>query len=98
MDAVWIAAGVLLALSVGLALGVSLARTFEWSPETAAPASPVPAIDAADMESLIQDAAERWAMAHGRPEAAGLVADKLCTLHDLTYGRPVDSLSDRDGL
>lgn len=35
----------------------------------------------------IDSAAAAWAMAHGRPEAAGLVADKLRALHHIAHRR-----------
>lgn len=38
-----------------------------------------------DMDMRIRDAAAGWATAHGRPQAAGLVAKKLRMMH--TMGR-----------
>lgn len=86
-------AGAVVALLAGLGLGVWLMRNFEWCSTTAV--EPPSAIDLKDMEPLIKDAAERWATAHRRPEAAGLVADKLRTLYDVTYGKPTVSMRNR---
>jgi len=84
MSWIWIGVAVAgVALLARLGLGVWLMRNFEWCSTTTV--EPSPAIDLEDMEPLIKDAAERWATAHRRPEAAGLVADKLRTLYDITY-------------
>jgi hypothetical protein len=45
-------------------------------------------IPLADMDPLINDAAQRWAAHEGRPEFAGLAADKLRTLYAIKYDRP----------
>ena len=87
MVASWIVVGgSVMALLSGLGVGFWIGQNFEWS-ETIE--SPAPAIGVEDMEPLITDAAERWATAHGRPDAAGLVADKLRTMYAISYGRPV---------
>lgn len=87
MTALWIAVG------VTVAVGIAIAGVAAWllAPSRHVPTSLIVSsrIDATDMEPLIEYAAERWATAHGRPEAAGLVAGKLRTLYGLTYDRPV---------
>jgi hypothetical protein len=51
-------------------------------PDQTVPIPPNPWLDAE-----IDQAATSWAMAHGRPEAAGMMADKLHLLHDLGQRR-----------
>jgi len=83
MTGLWIAAGITVGVGIGIA-GFA-AWLMARGRRDAAQRLVAPTIDAADMEPLIEYAAERWATAHGRPEAAGLVAGKLRTLHGLTY-------------
>lgn len=78
------AALVMTAVFVGVILGERIARRAD----SRLSADAVPDIDTDDMEPLIQDAAERWASAIGRPEAAGLVVDKLRTLHRMKDAKP----------
>jgi hypothetical protein len=51
-------------------------------PDQTVPTPPDPWVSAE-----IDQAATRWAMEHGRPEAAGPIADKLHLLHDLGQRR-----------
>lgn len=81
----WIGiAGGTTALLAGLGLSRWATRRMVGDTETD---EQTPVIDVEQMEPLIRDAAERWAQAQGRPEAAGLVADKLRTLYVITYGK-----------
>lgn len=85
MDSLWIElASVAGAAVAGIGLGVWLVRSGE---RASAPVSAASAIDGEDMEPLIEYAAQRWATACGRPEAAGLVAEKLRTLYGIRYGK-----------
>lgn len=88
MTGIWVAiAGMVLVLLIGLGLRVWRRRHGDRSlPSSLSTGVTTAAIGLEDMEPLIKDAAERWAAAHGRPEAAGLVADKLRTLYDISYG------------
>lgn len=87
MTALWIAATVTVSVALGV-VGLAVWLVARGRRDTPPLLTP-PSIDAADMEPLIEYAAERWATAHGRPEASGLVAGKLRTLYGLTYDRPV---------
>jgi hypothetical protein len=51
--------------------------------------SEVSRVESADpfVSAEIDQAAAAWANAHGRPEAAGIMADKLHLLHDLGQRR-----------
>lgn len=80
----------LLTVSAALAGALSGALTTRWLLRRRQPrkvtAQPVPFTDPA-LKTEIERAAGAWAEAQGRPEASGLVADKLHLLHHLGQRR-----------
>ena len=87
MISAWVAAGfVAVMFAVGSLLGWLLSKK---RPETRAVRPPK--LDP-ELEHQMDLAAARWAAAHGRPEAAGLVASKLrltwALLHRTSDGKP----------
>jgi len=76
---------ILLASLTGAAAGLSAAYWFlnhHNTPDTASIEPPDPFVSAE-----IDQAAARWAAKEGRPEAAGVMADKLHLLYDLARRR-----------
>lgn len=69
-----------------LAGAISGALTARWFLHHKEQAQPVPLSDPS-LDAEIEQAAEAWANAQGRPEVAGLVADKLHLLHHLARRR-----------
>jgi hypothetical protein len=79
----------LLPLLAGALAGAVTAGLLLWRHRRHEPPGAMPTGEPVDpwVEAEIDRAAVAWATDHGRPEAAGLMADKLRLLHHLGAGR-----------
>jgi hypothetical protein len=76
----------LLLASGALAGAISGALTARWLIRRPVQPQPIPLRDLT-LDAEIEQAATAWANAQGRPEAAGLAADKMHLLHRLARRR-----------
>lgn len=82
--------GLLFGIAIGVASVVGLQRHRRARRDGMVPVVAVSALD-----ETINRAAAEWAAAHGRPEAAGLVAEKLRLVDALSRSRRAKTSSSR---